>query len=126
VSDDFQLYAVYDADGTLAGELSYLVGKLRGTRACALCDISHGWNPVGKKAWRDARQGARNLLWLHRDEQPEVLRKVTAGQLPAVVLVKADEAAILIDAVALRGCAGDFAAFEALLEQCLAKAGMAN
>jgi hypothetical protein len=126
VSDDFQLYAVYDADGTLAGELSYLVGKLRGMRACALCDISHGWNPVGKKAWRDARQGARAVVWLHRDEQPEVLRKVTEGQLPAVVLVKEGEAAILLDAVALQGCAGDFAAFEALLEQYLVRAGVAN
>ena len=30
------------ADGTLLGELAYVVGHLLGRRSCALCDITHG------------------------------------------------------------------------------------
>jgi hypothetical protein len=32
---------VYDADGGLIGELRYVIGHLRGTTSCSLCDITH-------------------------------------------------------------------------------------
>lgn len=36
-----QLIGVYNAKGSILGEVRYVVGKLTGTRECALCDISH-------------------------------------------------------------------------------------
>ena len=36
------LIGVYDADGGLLGEAAYVWGKVRGTRHCSLCDITHG------------------------------------------------------------------------------------
>jgi len=36
------LIGVYDADGGLLGEAAYVWGKVRRTRHCALCDITHG------------------------------------------------------------------------------------
>ena len=36
-----RLVGVYDADGGLLGEAAYVWGKVRGTRHCALCDITH-------------------------------------------------------------------------------------
>jgi len=36
-----EFIAVYNAEGSLLGEIRYVVGKLSGTRSCALCDISH-------------------------------------------------------------------------------------
>ena len=36
-----RLVGVYDADGGLLGEAAYVWGKLRGTRHCSLCDITH-------------------------------------------------------------------------------------
>ena len=47
-----RLLAIFDADGTCIGELQYLLNKCAGWESCALCDISHGWNPIGKAAWR--------------------------------------------------------------------------
>ena len=126
IDDSYQLYAVYDADGTVTGELSYLIGKLRGTRECALCDISHGWNPRGKTEWREGQRGASQLIWLHRDEQPEEVREVTGGRLPVVVLVRSNEASVLLDAAALSGCGGDYRQFEALLEQRLGQIGVGS
>ena len=37
-----RILAIYDADLSVIGELAYAVGKLTGTRSCALCDITHG------------------------------------------------------------------------------------
>ncbi|WP_420588605.1 hypothetical protein [Bacterioplanoides sp.] len=36
-----EFVGVYNAEGSLLGEIRYVVGKLTGTRSCALCDISH-------------------------------------------------------------------------------------
>ncbi len=36
-----RLIGVYDADGTLRGELGYWVGARLGRRHCSLCDITH-------------------------------------------------------------------------------------
>lgn len=33
---------IYNAEGSLSGEVDYFLGKLAGTRHCALCDITHG------------------------------------------------------------------------------------
>ena len=38
-----ELIGVYAADGGVIGELRYIVGKVRGTTHCALCDITHGF-----------------------------------------------------------------------------------
>ncbi len=40
-------YGIYNAAGTLSGELRYVFGKLAGTTSCSLCDITHTW--TGKK-----------------------------------------------------------------------------
>lgn len=47
-----RLVGVYNADGGIKGELTYVFGKLRGVTHCALCDISHGNGVVAKKSWK--------------------------------------------------------------------------
>lgn len=37
-----RLVGVYDADGTVLGELSYFVKARLGRAHCSLCDITHG------------------------------------------------------------------------------------
>ena len=49
-----ELVGVYDADGGIRGEVSYVVGHLLHRRECALCDITHTWRR--KPAW-DAMVG---------------------------------------------------------------------
>lgn len=50
-----ELVGVYDADGGLLGEAAYVVGRLCGTRHCALCDITHS-------AVRRRRRAVRTCL----------------------------------------------------------------
>ena len=110
-----QYFAIYDADGSLAGELAYALGKLAGARRCALCDISHGWNPQGKAAWRTEAQLACGLQWLHRDEQTAAMAEYTRGRLTLVIAQTGDRFATLLDADGLAACDGDYEAFAAAL-----------
>jgi len=110
-----QYFAIYDADGSLAGELAYALGTLAGARRCALCDISHGWNPQGKAAWRTGAQLACGLQWLHRDEQTPAMAEYTRGRLPLVIAQTGDRFATLLDADGLAACDGDYETFTAAL-----------
>ncbi len=110
-------YAIYDADGSFMGELRYLRDKCLGKADCALCDLSHGWSPLGRSDWRRRIGVAASLNWLHRDELPDHVAAQIEGQLPCVAVDRSGEIDIVIGREALLGCEGDFSVFEHLLEQ---------
>ena len=110
-------YAIYDADGSFMGEVRYLRDKCLGKAECALCDLSHGWNPLGRSDWRRRKGVSASLNWLHRNELPGHVDAQVAGQLPCVAVDRDGEIEIVIGHEALRGCKGDFSVFEHLLEQ---------
>ncbi|MCH1610230.1 MAG: hypothetical protein L7S53_02870 [Luminiphilus sp.] len=114
---DIQVFALFNAEGSLLGEFQYVLGKCLGRESCALCDISHGWNPLGKSVWRKRLQTEPNIIWLHRDETPEVLLNAVEGALPCVVADHGHRIEMLLDSDALKACEGDFATFTELLER---------
>ncbi len=115
------IYAIYDALGSLKGELAYIAGKLLGKRKCALCDISHGWNPLGKSSWRHRLDKDEiEVAWLHQDEQSGSLADFTVGRLPMVVVESAEDFAVLLDKQQLTACAGDYSLFLQKLRDALA------
>ncbi len=76
---------IYDADGGLGGELRYVADKLLGRGKCALCDITHGWNPMGSRSWKQACMASDvELELLHRDEATAEQLAATTG-LPAIL-----------------------------------------
>ncbi len=82
-----RLVGVYDADGGLLGEAAYVWGKIRGTRHCALCDITHG--PVRRKpAWdRMVADLGIPMDLVHLNEMPSDVRQaVVACGAPVVLL----------------------------------------
>ena len=109
------LYAIYDADGSLVGELRYLVDKFLGRANCALCDLSHGWHPAGKRAWRQRQGTTTQLSWLHRDEVPHHVLAHVSGSLPCIAMDTNGRVDILITKDQLAQCEGDFMVFEQLL-----------
>ena len=111
------LYAIYDADGSLAGELRYLVDKFLGRADCALCDLSHGWHPAGKRAWRQRQGATTQLNWLHRDEVPHHVLTHVSESLPCIAMDTNGRVDILICKDQLAGCDGDFTVFEQLLAE---------
>ena len=111
------LYAIYDADGSLVGELRYLVDKFLRRANCALCDLSHGWHPAGKRAWRQQQGATTQLSWLHRDEVPHHVLAHVSESLPCIAIDTNGGVDILISKDQLARCEGDFMIFEQLLAQ---------
>ena len=81
-----KVIGIYNAEGTLRGELLYLFNKLRGQGRCTLCEITHGWQPLGKKIWRSSlAKTALKIEMLHSDELSHEQRLAT-DQLPAFLV----------------------------------------
>ena len=102
-----RLIGVYDADGSVTGELSYFLRARVGRAHCALCDITHG-RVRERGDWRVCReQLAVPFVTYHRDDQPAAVRALGL-RLPVVVAETVDgELFEVVDADALESCAGD-------------------
>lgn len=112
-TDVSELVGVYDADGSLLGELAYAWGKVRGTRHCGLCDITHS-AVRRKRAWDEmvARLPAPVRV-LHLDELDGDLRAVVGRTGAPVVLARhGDEWRVALDAASLDAMGGSVDAFE--------------
>ena len=117
-----RILAIYDADLSVIGELSYAVGKLSGTRSCALCDITHGLNPFGKRAWRSYCEDRPEVEWLHRNEISDEMLAQLPTELPCVI--KQDEhgcLCTLLDTSALLACEGQVERFDQKLIRALSE-----
>lgn len=112
------LFAIYNAEGSLAGELRYALTKALGGATCALCDITHGWNPRGKRVWRDRAGLPNSVQWLHKDEvSPELCVAIANQTLPCVIADLGGRIELLLDCAELESCNGDFVVFEKLLQE---------
>ena len=103
---DEQIVGIYNADGGWKGELRYALGLISGGEHCALCDITHGWNPLGRRDWKKACSAAPfKLQLIHRDQASSAQREA-AGALPVVMAGGGDTWRVLVDADELVACAG--------------------
>ena len=111
-----KLTGVYDANGSLAGELSYWMGARLGTRHCALCEITHGLVRT-KPEWREARDGLPvEFTAVHLDERDPEVAEASLGKEPCVVAIREDGSAeVVVGKAELEDCEGDPMAFAALL-----------
>lgn len=104
-----ELIGVYDADGTILGELSYWVGARFGVRHCSLCDITHSLfseKPEWKECQRELadEQGVEFKAY-HRNDQPDGVRTLIDGNYPAVVARdEADQLNLFMDSSEISAC----------------------
>lgn len=116
-----ELIGIYDADGGLRGELRYLLGRLRGTAHCSLCDVTHS-----RVRERDEFRTLRSSLpvpftLLHRNELSAELRAVVDNRAPCVLARTDGALAEILDAPKLEACAGDIDTFNNSLHAALAE-----
>jgi hypothetical protein len=101
-----QLVGIYDADGGIAGELRYAIGKLAGRSKCALCDLTHGWNPLGSRTWKQAcAVSPVELELVHRDEATAA-QIAAAAKLPAIVAHDGERWFEALSTADIEACAG--------------------
>ncbi len=99
-----RLIGVYNAEGTLRGELTYWVGKRLGRVHCALCDITHG-SVRERSDWQHCRDGLPVPFdAYHRDDQPAAVRSATGDNAPAVLAETSEGVVVLLGADELELC----------------------
>ena len=99
-----RLVGVYNANGTVLGELAYWVRARLGRAHCALCDITHG-HVLERPDWRTGRAGLPVPFdTYHRNDQPAAVRDLIGGHLPAVVAVTDQGLFRLLGPDELAGC----------------------
>ena len=102
-----QVVGIYNADGGWRGELRYALGVISGGDHCSLCDITHGWNPLGRRDWKRAcSEAPLDIKVIHRDRASPSQREA-AGALPAVVAGANDGWRVLVGSGELDRWAGD-------------------
>ena len=123
-----EFIGVYDADGGIRGEASYVVGKLLGTAHCGLCDITH--TVRRKPAW-DAMVAELHTPFtlVHRNERTPQMERATDGSevLPAVLgRVDGTDGALtyLLGPQSLDALGGSVDAFAARLREAVDEAGL--
>lgn len=102
-----ELYVVYDADGTVVGEVMYSIKKWLGKAHCAACDITHGPH-AEKPEFTSFKNGFGVPVYnIHRDEMDVALRRCVNGRLPCVVArIESGEHVFLMGAKELNLCDG--------------------
>jgi len=112
---------VYDADGGVRGEFTYVVGHLLGRLECALCDITHG--PLRRKRAFDDLRARLDIPFavVHRNERSPELEAATGDSLPCVAACIDGGWQIVLDRDALSACAGDVDAFARALDSALSR-----
>jgi hypothetical protein len=119
-----RLVGVYDADGSVLGELTYFLKARVGRAHCALCDITHG-----RVRERDDWRACRDELpvpfeTFHRDDQPAEVRATVT---PPAVVAELDGGGLVVlaDGSDLERCAGSPERLVAHLEAAVAERGLA-
>jgi hypothetical protein len=119
-----ELVGVYDADGGLLGEAAYVWGKVRGTRHCGLCDITH--SIVRRKGEWDRMVATLPVpvRLLHLNElDDDLVAAVAATRAPVVLAREGDGWRELVGAAELDEMVGSVIAFEAAVRARLADGG---
>jgi len=111
-----RLVGVYDADGTLRGELAYWVGARLGRTHCSLCEITHGL--VRERSdWKSCKEGiAVPFDTYHRNDQPSSVRSATGDTAPVVVAETATGITVLLGPTELDACGGSVEQLIELIE----------
>ena len=119
-----RLIGVYDADGTLRGEVAYWIGARLGRRHCSLCDITHG-TFTEKTAWKRCRSSLPVPFdTYHRDDQPDDVRRASGDTAPVVVAKTSEGFVLLLDDARISSVDSDPSRLVALISEAVEAAGL--
>jgi len=109
-----KLIGIYNAKGSVVGEVQYFFGKLLGQTHCALCDITHGY--FTEKADFTSCRDALTIPFenLHLDELDSQLESYRDFA-PCVIAISKSVPTLLITTSELEQCHGDVTRFSQLL-----------
>ena len=111
------LICVYDADGSILGELNYLWKKAFHSFTCSMCDITHNFITT-KKKWKTEVQNCKyDISTYHLNDQPTLIKETTQNNTPCVVKVEGGTSSILISNDELKTIDGNVDSFFSLIDK---------
>jgi len=112
-----RLVGVYNARGTVSGELAYFIGARLGRTHCALCDVTHGLVRE-RPEWKKCRQTlAVPFAMYHLNDRPLAVSTACGGVAPVVLAETDDGMVLLLGPDGLSACAGSVERFASALLQ---------
>ena len=101
-----KVIGIYNARGSITGELAFLFGRLTGRTECVLCDITHG--TFKKKTAFSCAQQTLGVPFeiLHLDELDSTLYSFKESA-PCVVAVRGSDCLLLLSNAELALCGGN-------------------
>ena len=120
-----RLVGVYDANGTIRGELAYWIGARLGRAHCSLCDITH--SAVRERPEWKACCASLTVPFqtYHRDDQPAAVRVAIGNAAPAVAAETADGFTLLLGPADLDSCGGSIERLMSAIESAVEHLGLA-
>lgn len=119
-----RLVGVYDANGTLRGEITYWVGARLGRRHCTLCEVTHGLFRQ-RSTWKACREGLPVPFdTYHRDDQPAAVHTAAGGAAPVVVAETDAGFVLMLTPTDLDTCDGSVDRLVEALERNTARLGL--
>ena len=108
---EFEIYGVYNANGGIAGEIKYFLGKITRSQHCELCDITNNLL-LTKKLWKQfIDELSVPFTLLHLNEQPSDMAAYTEGKVPCIISKTNSQFSMMLDREELGNCKGDVLRF---------------
>lgn len=125
MAEEVSLIGVYDADGSLSGEVRYWIGARLGRTHCSLCEITHGLFRE-KSEWKQCRRELNaEFTTFHRDDAPADVLDACGHQLPVVVARRGNDLFVVLGPQELESLGGDVETFHTALVSACAQHGIA-
>tara|TARA_B100000965_G_C19487640_1_gene711513 strand:- start:502 stop:873 length:372 start_codon:yes stop_codon:yes gene_type:complete len=80
-----KIYCIYNAEGTLKGELKYIYDKYINNIKCSMCEITHSAISPKKKWKVKCATYKIKIECLHLDELPKNIKGLVSNKAPCVV-----------------------------------------
>ena len=111
MNEEVKIYCIYNAEGSIFGELKYFYNKYIRDINCSMCDITH--NTLSeKKEWKKrCMVSSLKIECLHLDELPKDIENLVEGNTPCVVAKTSSTNEIIIEdkeLIAMKGNVDSF------------------
>ena len=80
-----KIYCIYNAKGSVSGELAYLFKKYVYGAKCSMCEITHNSFTMKRDWGNKVSQSNINIETVHLDERPKDLEEFSKNKVPCVV-----------------------------------------
>ena len=114
-----KIFGIYQANGGLIGEISYIFRKLVLNDNCSLCKVTHR-GLTRRPDWKDYLNTLNvHFELLHINEQPSEMAIYTKGHTPCIIADTGSNYVTIMNSEIIDGCNGSVKKFSTILDKSL-------